>query len=231
MKRRNLALALLCALALWAGRSILAAEPIELFNGKDLTGWKARQETFRHLPSQWVVGTAKLNAKNPAELVVTSGGKELINKAAAHDLYTEQKFGDCHVELEVMVPKGSNSGIYMMGVYEIQVLDSFGKKKADASDMGAVYGKVAPKVNASLAPGAWQKFVIDFRAPRFDAKGKKTANAKVVRATLNCQLILENAEISGPTGLELTGEVPCGPLMLQGNHGPVAFRNITIEAK
>ncbi len=230
MKRRALALglALLCALALLAGRSVGAADPIEPFNGKDLSGWKVRGNP-KH--SQWTVGTAKLDPHNPRKVVVSCGGKELINRTASEDLYTEAKFGDCHVELEVMVPKGSNSGIYLMGVYEIQVLDSFGKKNADVHDMGAIYSKHAPKVNASAAPGVWQKYVIEFRAPKFNAGGKKIANAKVVRCTLNSQLIHENAEINGPTGGQLTGEVPTGPLMLQGDHGPVAFRNITIQPR
>ena len=229
MKRRNLALgfALLCGLVLSGGRALPAADAIEAFNGKDLAGWKVRADAARG-PSKWVVGTAQLKPGKPRELVVVPGGKELINAAASTDLYTEGKFGDCHVELEVMVPKDSNSGIYMMGVYEIQVLDSFGKKRIDATDMGAIYGKTAPKVNASLPRLAEVRHRLP---PAVRRRWQEGCQRQSVRCTLNGQLILENAEINGPTGLQLTGEVPTGPLMLQGNHGPVAVRNITIQPR
>ncbi len=128
-----------------------------------------------------------------------------------------------------MVAKGQNSGIYMMGEYEVQVLDSFGKEKVGAGDMGGLYNAAAPRVNASKAPGEWQKFVIDFRAPRFDADGKKTANAKFVKVELNGQVIHENLELKGPTPGGLTGkEAAVGPLLYQGDHGIVAFRNLKI---
>src|SRR6185503_15868677 len=99
------------------------------------------------------------------------------------DTYSEQKFGDCVIEVEVFVPKGSNSGIYVMGEYEVQVFDSFGKedKKMGQGDMGALYSAAAPKINATKAPGQWNKYVIDFRAPKYDASGKKTKNAVFVK--------------------------------------------------
>jgi hypothetical protein len=145
------------------------------------------------------------------------------------DIYSKEKFGDCTIHVEVMVPKGSNSGIYLMGEYEIQILDSFGKKNVGPGDMGGVYGTAAPKVNAAKAPGEWQQYVIEFQTPRFDADGKKTANAKLVKVTLNGQVIHENLEIKGVTGGALTGkESTAGPLMFQGDHGAVAYRNIKI---
>src|SRR5204863_1947998 len=98
------------------------------------------------------------------------------------------------IEVELMVPKGSNSGVYVMGEYEVQVLDSFGKpnEKMGQGDIGAVYGYSAPKVNASKAPGEWQKFVIDFRAPKFDAEGKKTTNARFIKIELNGQIVQQD---------------------------------------
>jgi hypothetical protein len=118
-----------------------------------------------------------------------------------------------------------------MGTYEIQILDSFGKEKVNAGDLGAVYGISAPKVNASKKPGEWQRFVIEYQAPRFDGD-KKTVNGKVIKVTLNDQVIQENVELKGPTGGSLTGkEAATGPVMFQGDHGPVAFRNVKFTPK
>ena len=95
--------------------------------------------------------------------------------------------------------------------------------------MGAIYGATVPKVNASKAPGEWQKYVIDFRAPKFDAAGAKTGNAKFLKVELNGTVIHENVEMTGPTPGGLTGkEAATGPIMFQGDHGAVAYRNIKI---
>ena len=127
-----------------------------------------------------------------------------------------------------MVPRGSNSGIYLQGNYEIQILDSFGKQRVGPGDIGGIYGAAAPRVNAAKAPGQWQTFVIDFQAPRFE-NGQKIANAVFKKIVLNGQVIQENVEVQGPTGGNLgRGDVARGPLMFQGDHGPVAFRNIKI---
>jgi hypothetical protein len=214
-------------------------KPVKPFNGKDLSGWKLRNEKNSH----WVVGFATLDEKEPVQLSVQmpdpgeagARPRELINdlKKGEHgtDIYTEEKFGDCTVEVELMVPKGSNSGIYLMGEYEVQVLDSYGRDKVGPGDMGGIYNTAAPKVNACKKPGEWQKFVIDFQAPRFE-DGKKTTNAKFLKVTLNGEVIHENVEAPKPTGSELSSkEVPSGPLMFQGDHGPVAFRNIKIFPK
>ena len=137
--------------------------------------------------------------------------------------------GDAVIEVEVMVAKGQNSGIYVMGEYEVQVLDSFGKEKVGAGDMGGLYGAAAPKVNASKAPGEWQKYVIDYRAPKFDADGKKTSNLKFVKIELNGQVLHENVELKGPTPSGVTGkEAATGPIMFQGDHGLVAYRNLKV---
>ena len=217
-------LILACVTTLSAAEKAKAIKP---FNGKDLSGWKTKQPASR---SAWTVGTASLSKSDPRAIVATKGGKELVNsKGRGVDAYTEAKFGDCRIELEVMVPKGSNSGIYVMGEYEVQVFDSYGKKKLGGGDMGAIYGAAPPKVNACKAPGQWQKYVIDFRAPRFDAAGKKTADAKFVRVTLNGQTLHENVTMKGPTPSGVTGrEAATGPIMFQGDHGPVAYRNIKI---
>jgi hypothetical protein len=198
------------------------------FNGKDLSGWKLRGDMKKN---KWEVGTASLDDKG--KLVFKQGGSEMVNTARGGiDIFTEQEFGDCLVEVEVMVPKGENSGIYLMGRYEIQILDSFGKDKLGMGDMGAIYSVAVPKINASLKPGEWQKYVIDFQAPRFDGK-KKTANAVFKKVELNGKVIHENAEVlKGVTGGSIAGsEAPVGPLMFQGDHGPVAFRNVKITPR
>lgn len=206
------------------------------FNGTDLTGWKVHGN---EKDSKWVVGHAVIDPKDPTRLILQSGAvsgpAEMVNviPAGSHslDIYTEQKFGDCTIEVELMIPRGSNSGVYVMGEYEIQVLDSYGKETPDKGDMGAVYGIQAPKVNASKKPGKWQKYVIDVQAPRF-ADGKKVANTVLRKVTLNGKVLHENLELKGLTPGGVTGkEVPTGPLMFQGNHGPVSFRNIKITQK
>jgi hypothetical protein len=225
MVRRMLPLFGLLALALLAAN---LPEPVEPFNGKDLAGWRLKGDSADK--SKWRVGKASLDPSNPSRLVVASAGNELINaEGAGVDIFSDYKHGDATIELEVMVPKGSNSGVYVMGEYEVQVLDSFGKKEVGASDIGALYGAAPPKLNASKPPGEWQKFVIEFRAPKFDAAGKKTANAKFVSITLNGQVIQENVAMNGPTPSCLTGkEAATGPILFQGDHGPVAYRNIKI---
>jgi hypothetical protein len=226
MKRTARLIALSIATVL-AATALRAAEPIELFNGKDLSGWKVTGERAK---TSWVVGTAKLDEANPAKLVVVKPGNELVSPQRDGNIYTERQFGDCVLALEVMVPRGSNSGIYLQGVYEIQVLDSFGRKgKPSPGDMGGIYQNAAPKSPKYKAPGQWQTFEVHFLAPRFDASGKKTANAKFAKVVLNGVTIHENVEVKGPTGGGLRGsEAPTGPVMFQGDHGPVAYRNIKI---
>ncbi len=238
--------ALFVLVTLTASGVSLAAEPgewIELFNGKDLTGWRFQE---RAKNSRWTVGTAALDPQDPRKLIATPGGKDLINLVepqrviSGHsngvDIFTEAKFGDAVVEVEVMMAKASNSGVYLMGEYEIQVMDSFGAAP-DPKGMGGIYGVAAPKANPSKKPGEWQKYVIEYRAPKFDAHGNKTANARIVKVTLNGTVIHENVELphalnGGLTtgGKNVRGkEAPLGPLMFQGNHGPVAYRNIRIK--
>lgn len=128
-----------------------AAEP---FNGKDLEGWSLKGDKSK---SQWVVGVAKMDEKNPGKLVLVEAKPgtptELVNPAKGVDIYTNEKFGDCTIALEVMVPKNSNSGVYVMGEYEVQVLDSWGREKVGTGDMGGLYNTAAPKTNAGQEAG------------------------------------------------------------------------------
>jgi len=205
----------------------------DLFNGKDLSGWKPRNPKAT---SKWeVVGNVKLADGMPARFALEKGEGILLSgdDGRGVDLLTESEHGDCELSIEFNVPKGSNSGVYFMGQYEVQVFDSFGKKDAELKygDCGGIYNTAPPKTNASKAPGEWQKFEVVFQAARFDAQGKKTANAKFVKVVHNGVLIHENVEVKGPTTAALGGpEKATGPLMLQGDHGPVAFRNILIKA-
>ena len=201
------------------------------FDGKTLDGWKFKGDAKK---SKWKVGVAGLDEKDASKMALKDGSGELVNTASGGvDIYTDAKFGDCTIEVEFMVPKGSNSGIYVMGEYEVQVLDSYGKapEKLTQGDLGALYSAAAPKVNASKKPGEWQKFVIEFQAPKFEGT-KKVSNAKFIKVTLNDVVLHENVEMKGPTPSGVTGkEAAEGPIMFQGDHGPVAYRNIKITPK
>ena len=147
------------------------------------------------------------------------------------DIYTTEKFGDCTVKIEFLILKGGNSGVYLMGEYEVQVADSFAKpnNRLGQGDVGAIYSAAAPSLNACGVPGTWQSFEIEFVAPKFDAAGNKTSNALFKKVILNGVTVQENVEAPGPTGGGLTmKEAATGPLLLQGDHGPVAFRNVEI---
>jgi hypothetical protein len=205
---------------------------ISLINGKDLTGWKA----IGNLPNQWTYGEAAWDPATPTKVKVGGPGDELISTNKTVNLSSEAVFGDCLVEVEFMVGKSSpdndtdsNSGVKMMNIYEIQIFDNYGQTKLGKTDCGAVYSETAPLVNACKKPGEWQKLVIDFRAPRFDADGNKTANAKFVKVTLNGQVVQDNVEIAHGTNVSRNAkEHPTGPIYLQGDHGSVAFRNLKV---
>lgn len=187
----------------------------------------------------------KKNATLPAaprQAVITKSGTGiLLNENAdsqKDNLVTAFEHGDIDLELELMLPKGSNSGIYLQGRYEIQLLDSWGVTSPKFSDIGGifrnwesdpakVYRGKAPLSNPSKAPGLWQKMKIVFRAPRFDDGGRKISNARFVSVELNGVKIHDNVEVPLPTGGPLeNNEKEMAPLMIQGDHGPVAFRNI-----
>lgn len=202
------------------------------FNGKDLSDWKTKPRGKN--TDRWSVGIAAVNPEKQNELIVKEGSGEMVNtpsksKGKSLDIYSTFVHGDAKIELELMVPKGSNSGIYLHGEYEIQVLDSYGRTKLGMGDMGAIYGAKPPAVNACKKPGEWQKYEILFHAPKFK-DGKKVKNAHIDKVILNGKVIQENVELPKPTPGGLTGKEKAeGPIMFQGDHGPVAYRNIKIS--
>ncbi len=215
---------------------------IELMpEGKELDAWKGGK--------RWTVaGDAEIDPKNSKALVPKDGRGVVLSsprgRALFRNLTSKQAFADLEVHAEFLIPAGSNAGVKLQGLYEIQILDSHGKEKPTASDCGGVYPRAEllpryhtidegspPKVNASKKPGQWQTLDIVFRAPRFDADGKKTTNARFARVLLNGQLVQEDVELKWPTGhaWRKGKEVPAGPLFLQGDHGPVAYRNVRVR--
>lgn len=200
------------------------------FNGKNLDGWKVKGHHPKR-KSHWTVGSARPNPDKPKEFLVAEKGCELINaRSHGRDLYSTYTHGDAVILIEVMVPEASNSGIYVHGEYEIQVLDSFGRdKNPGRGDMGAIYGAAPPTKPVYKKPGEWSQYEIHFQAPRFDAKGKKIANARFLKVILNGAVIHKDVEMKGPTPGGVDGkEKPKGPLLFQGDHGPVSYRTIRI---
>ena len=213
----------------------------------DLTRGPKPLGAFAGKNDDWVVaGDAAKDATNPRRLTARPGEGVLAPRSGsgAENLVTRQRFADVEVRAEFLIAQGSNSGVKLMGLYEIQIADSHAKKTLTGSDCGGVYPRgeqsplyhvidkgTPPRVNAARPAGAWQELGIVFRAPRFGADGRKTANARFVKVTLNGQTIHENVELFYPTGSawRLSKEVPAGPLLLQGDHGPVAFRNVRVR--
>lgn len=170
-------------------------QPVQLFNGKDLTGWKLRTND-------------KGNCWN-----VANG--TLVNNVPCVDLITEQQFTDFRLHAEFNIVEKSNSGIYLRGRYEVQIQDDV-KKAIDSLRMGGMYGYLRPSANAAKGPGEWQTYDI-------------TLVGRRVTIVLNGQTVVDHAEIPGITGGALdSAEGTPGPLMLQGDHGKIAFRNIVI---
>jgi hypothetical protein len=241
-RMRPCALLFACAL-LQAGQGdppyLIEAGWEPLLSGRDLNGWRSQDGK----PHTWVATKAiRWDSATPDKLnALPEPGDRLLNGPSGKtaNLVTDRKFGDIELYIEFMVPKGSNSGVYLHGLYEVQVLDSFGKLQVSTSDCGAIYhrwignkpvGGSAPGINASYPPGQWQSFQISFRAPRFDASGKKTENARFSRVLHNGQIVQENVEVDGGTRAHMNlAEAPLNPLMLQGDHGPVAYRNIYVR--
>ncbi len=184
--------------------NIKYGKPITLFNGKDLTGWKLIDP----------------NQKNGFKVV----NGELVNdpvqpKEGEHVSYgnirTEQEFEDFNLKLEVNVPEGNNSGIYLRGLYEIQVVDSYGKE-LDPHNMGALYSRITPSVAAEKPAGEWQTLDI-------------TLYDRHLTVVFNGKKIIDNQPVPGPTGGAISSDVLApGPIYLQGDHGNVAYRNIVL---
>jgi hypothetical protein len=192
------------------------------------------------------VAGVELDAKNPKKFVAKDGSGVWYNgaKGRTSNLYSKEKFADIELHLEFNLPKGSNSGIKFHGHYEIQIHDSFGKKDLSGEHCGGIYPRaetikgrythidkgIAPKVNACKAPGEWQTLAVVFLAPRFDKDGKKVKNAMIEKATLNGQIIHEKQELLTPTGDRYkNAEMHEGPLMVQADHGPIAFRSLRVR--
>jgi predicted nucleic acid-binding protein len=233
---------LLPLLLLLAAGGLPGAEALgwtDLSGGKGLDAWKGPT-------GAWLVASdAELNPDNPRLLRGKPGTGVLVNGARgqAPDLVSKQAFGDAEVHVEFLIPRRSNSGVKLMGLYEIQIYDSWGVKTPTAGDCGGIYPRaelkpvyhhidkgIPPRVNAAKPPGEWQTLGITFRAPRFDGKGKKTANARFVRVVLNGRVVHEGVEVPTPTGHAWHDPEPAaGPLLLQGDHGPVAFRNVRVR--
>ena len=200
---------------------------------------------FKQTESNWqIAGNVYADRNKELAMQSENGTGILVNlpddNNKAH-LFTQFEHVDLDIELEVMLPKGSNSGIYLMSRYEVQLFDSWGVDTPQYSDIGGIYQRwdeskpeaekgydgIAPKLNAAKAPGLWQSVKIVFRAPRFNSNGEKISNAVFKEVYLNGTLIQEDAEVTGPTrAAAFEDEVDSAPLMIQGDHGPIAFRNI-----
>ncbi len=218
---------------------LLFAQQKTSFN--DLSFWKANNK------SNWQIA-GDVNADiQVAEAMSTSPGTGVLvnlpNKENRANLISKQEFGDVDVEFDFMMAKHSNSGFYLQGRYEVQLLDSWGVLNPGTGDCGGIYKRRkfipeeylyeghAPRINACLAPGLWQHMEISFQAPKFDSNGNKISNAKVLLIKLNGAIIQENVELTGPTGGPIAEtEAAVGPFMIQGDHGAVAFKNLSIKS-
>lgn len=227
---------LLLAAGVAVAPGLVGAADGEELAGDDLSAWRGDTGTWQ------VAGAATLDTANPSLLTASAGEGVLSNgpDGRTSDLLSRIEHGDVEVHVEFMVPKGSNSGVYLQGRYEVQVFDSWGVEEPTYGDCGGIYRRWRndegfeghpPRKNASRPPGEWQSFDIVFRAPRFDAAGHKTENARFARVVHNGIVVHEDVEVTGPTrAATYEDEKPLGPLMLQGDHGPVAFRNIVVRS-
>ena len=218
-----------------------------LLNGTNLDGW-----TFVNPrgASNWMATTAVAwgGTNNPRVLIgrPDKPGGTIVNTArpgGASQLMCNVKMGDFELWVEFMIPKVSNSGVFLHGLYEMQIWDSFGIVPALETDRtGALYhyeggpisgqdGGTVPLVRAERDHGQWNSYHVWYQAPRFDASGKKIQPAMVLRALCNGQLIHENKVRLGRTqASQNMPEAAINPVvMLQGDHGFVAFRNIYVR--
>jgi hypothetical protein len=167
--------------------------PIRLFNGTDLTGWHALG------PNQWGAVNGVLQSPK-----------------SGSNLVSDRTFTDYQLHLEFRYPKGSNSGVYQRGRYEVQIEDSLTAEPQNDL-LGGVYGFIAPSEVAAKRPGEWQSFDI-------------TMVGRMITVVANGKTVICNREIPGITGGALdSNEGEPGPLLLQGDHGPIEYRNITLR--
>jgi len=188
-------------------------DAIVLFNGGDLSAWQ---------PNQWKV--------EDGELVATQGR-----------FATKEEFGDCQLHLEWLVPEEpaerdtnrGNNGVFLMGMIEVQIFDSYTAKIYPDGQAAAVYGQTPPLVNSTRPPGEWQTYDIMFFAPRYDDEGSMTEPARLTMLH-NGVLVHHNQEIYGRTPHLRIGSYPDkpitkGPIALGAHHCPVRFRNIWVR--
>lgn len=178
-------------------------EPIELFNGKNLDGWK-------------LINPGSANGFKVVDGVMVNDPVPVEGKRVHYgNLRTEGEFEDFKLSLEVNVPEGSNSGVYLRGMYEIQVLDSYGRE-LDSHHMGGLYSRVSPTVAAEKPAGEWQTM-------------EMILCKRHVTVILNGKTIIDNQPAYGPTGGAIIADVfKPGPIYLQGDHGKVSYRNIVL---
>lgn len=192
------------------------SDAVVLFDGRSTEGWTMREGK----PARW-----QAEGKPGGSMTVLPGGGDIVS---------EQIFGDAQIHVEFMTPEEKtgegqdrgNSGVYIHGRYEVQILDSYKNETYPDGQCGAIYKQHVPLANACRPQGQWQTYDIIFHAAKFDAAGKKTAPG---RATVfhNGVLIQDNAELMGPTGGAVAeNEAPTGPLLLQEHGHPVKYRNI-----
>ena len=176
-------------------------KPVAIFNGKNLDGWETiGREDRAEKVSQWVVENGIM--KSP--------------KSGAN-IRTTKTFGDFKLHVEFRVPEGSNSGVYLRGRYETQITDGYGLKPS-LIDLGGIYGFVKPLELPAKKAGEWQSYDI-------------TLVGRIVTVMLNGKTIIYKDEIPGITGGAIdSNESEAGPIMFQGDHGPIEFRNITIAS-
>ncbi len=197
---------------------------------------------FADPPANWsIAGDASADYTKPQDIKAIKGTGAVVDDFSKNNrmhLYTKEEFGDLEVSLDFMMARNSNSGIYFQGRYEVQLLDSWTRLNPAASDVGGIYSRwtpargtfegTPPLMNVARAPGLWQHLNIKFRAARFNQAGEKIRNAFFESVYLNGILVQQLTTVTGPTGSSMfTDEKSRGPLVLQGDHGPVAFKNIT----
>jgi len=201
---------LACALALGCLLPVVTAQEdeegwVSLFNGRDMDGWLP----VRGNEHGWTVVDGVLTNSQPGV-----------------DIITDRTFTDHELQLEFRVPPGGNSGAYLQGRYEVQVADTAGAQELSTGMGGGVYSQVVPTKNAAKPAGEWQTYDIRFVAPRGDRDGNIVQNARIT-VVYNGETVIDNAELTGPTGGEMDRNVSKpGPLLLQGNHTFVEYRNI-----
>jgi hypothetical protein len=201
----------------------LGAKPpagaVVLFDGRNIDAFANKKG------KDWLV------EDGPAPWKIVDGALEVV-PGTGGGIISHQKFGDCHVHAEFRtLGAPTNSGIYLQTRYEVNINESYGQLEGTPNGGLDNCTDVKPRIRASLPPLAWQTLDIDFIAPRFDAAGKKTANARAT-VFLNGVKLYDQQELNPPKGAAgRLGEAPTGPLMLQEHGMPVQFRNIWVTPR